>query len=281
MRGEFADDARRGMAADRYPRVKLDQFAPQMIGEASVEAREALAEAHRTLDKSYATGCVHVNSVLTETPDPTQLGGTTFVDLNRAVKDHPDLIKRFLMKEADYPLRADLFSSLHAAFWTGGTLLYVPKGVKVAAPLYELVGLAGEGKVNMSHCLVVLEEGSEATLVRETIGASRAETPALHVGAVEIFVGQRAKLRFVNIQNWDDRTWHFSREGASVGREGAIQWTVGALGSRLSKVNQDVALAGEASAASQRRDVHQRPTAPRVFHPPRSSSPARDQRLAL
>ncbi|GAC1347101.1 MAG: Fe-S cluster assembly protein SufD [Isosphaeraceae bacterium] len=229
--------------------LKLDQFAPPINDEASIEARNALAEAHRTLDKSYVTGCVHVNSVLTETPDPTKLGGATFVDLNRAVKDHPDLLKRFLMSESAYPLREDLFSSLHAAFWTGGTLLYVPKGVKVAAPLYELVGLADAGKVDMSHCLIVLEEGSEATFVRETIGASREQSQALHVGAVEIFVGAGAKLRFVNIQNWDDRTWHFSRERAQVDREGAIQWTVGALGSRLSKVNQDVALAGEAARA--------------------------------
>lgn len=229
--------------------LKLDQFGPPSETEVSSESREALAQAHRTLDATYAAGCVHVNSLTTETADPSRLGGATFVDLDRAVKDHADLLKRFLLGESTYPLRADLFASLHAAFWTGGTLLYVPKGVKVSAPLYELVGLAGVGRVDLSHCLIVLESGAEATLVRETIGAAREPSQALHVGAVEIFVGEGARLRFVNIQNWDDRTWHFSRERAIVGREGTIQWTVGGLGSRLSKVNQDVALAGERAKA--------------------------------
>ncbi len=171
-----------------------------------------------------------------------------FVDLARAVKDHPDLLKRYLLTEAVAP-RADAISALHAAFWTGGTLLYVPRGVKVEAPLFSLVGLARGGRVDMDHTLIVLEEGAEATLVRETAGRDRGDAPALHVGAVEIFVGRGAKLRFVNIQNWDAGTWNFSRERALVGPDAAIQWTVGGLGSRLAKVNQEVALTGPGARA--------------------------------
>jgi Fe-S cluster assembly protein SufD len=66
---------------------------------------------------------------------------------------------------------------------------------------------------------------------------------------VELIVGREAKLRFVNIQNWDAGTWHFSRERALVGADAALQWTVGGLGSRLAKVNQDVALVGKGSKA--------------------------------
>ena len=69
------------------------------------------------------------------------------------------------------------------------------------------------------------------------------------MGGVEIIVGRGAKLRFVNIQNWDLGTWHFSRERALVGPDAALQWTVGALGARLAKVNQEVALAGPGAAA--------------------------------
>jgi Fe-S cluster assembly protein SufD len=62
-------------------------------------------------------------------------------------------------------------------------------------------------------------------------------------------VGRAAKLRFVNIQNWDSATWHFSRERALVGPDGSLQWTVGGLGSRLAKVNQEVALTRQGSEA--------------------------------
>ncbi|MHC5541394.1 Fe-S cluster assembly protein SufD, partial [Singulisphaera rosea] len=73
--------------------------------------------------------------------------------------------------------------------------------------------------------------------------------PGLHVGAVEIVVGRASRFRFVNIQNWDAGTWHFSRERALVGADATLQWTVGGLGSRLSKVNQEVALTGQGARA--------------------------------
>ena len=79
--------------------------------------------------------------------------------------------------------------------------------------------------------------------------AGRRPGPALHVGAVEVFLAQGARLRLVNIQNWDEATWHFSRERALVGRDASLQWTVGGLGSRLAKVNQEVALAGQGASA--------------------------------
>src|SRR5207302_2537899 len=189
-----------------------------------------------------------VNAQVTRTADAARLGGAIFVDLAAAVKDHPELLRKYLLTEAVTP-REDAFSALHAAFWTGGTLLYVPKGVKVEAPLFSLVGLARDGRVDMDHTLVVLEEGAEATLVRETAGRDRGDAPALHVGAVEIFVGRGARRRFVNLQNWDLSTWHFSRERALVGPDAALQWTVGALGSRLAKVNQEVALTGQGARA--------------------------------
>jgi Fe-S cluster assembly protein SufD len=109
--------------------------------------------------------------------------------------------------------------------------------------------LGRTGRVDLSHTLVVLEEGAEATLVRETSGQGGVSSPGLHVGALEVFLAQGARLRLVNIQNWDESTWHFSRERAIVGRDASLQWTVGGLGSRLSKVNQEVALAGQGAKA--------------------------------
>jgi Fe-S cluster assembly protein SufD len=109
--------------------------------------------------------------------------------------------------------------------------------------------MAGAGRVDFSHTLVVLEPGAEATLVRESTGRGNELGAALHVGAVEVFLGDGARLRLVNIQDWDNATWHFSRERALVGRDASLQWTVGGLGSRLAKVNQEVALAGQGASA--------------------------------
>jgi Fe-S cluster assembly protein SufD len=227
---------------------KLDRFGPPSRSTPSPQDLAALEPVWEALSANYGSGIQHVNTVRTRTADPARLGGAVFLDLASAVRSHPELIKRFLLTEA-VDRKADVFSALHAAFWTGGTLLYVPKGVKVEVPLFSLVGLAGGGCVDLEHTLVILEEGAEATLVRETAGSDRGDAAALHVGAVELLVGPGARLRFVNIQNWDAGTWHFSRERALVGRDATLQWTVGAIGSRLAKVNQEVALTGEGARA--------------------------------
>ncbi len=228
--------------------LKLDNFAPETQGDSRPEDTAAMEANWAALSGHYATGIEQVNGATTRRPDPAKLSGAVFIDLNRAVKEHPELVERFLLTKAVSP-SDDALSALHAAFWTGGALLYVPKGVKVEAPLFSLVGLAREGRVDMDHTLIVLEEGAEATFVRETAGRDRGDAQALHAGAVEILVGRGARFRFVNIQNWDDRTWHFSRERALVGPDAALQWTVGGLGSRLAKVNQEVALTGQGARA--------------------------------
>ena len=228
--------------------LKLGGFSIPDPGQVSTEDKAAVAPAWDALAAHYATGLEQINASPTRSADPSKLGGAVLIDLATAAKDHPEILERYLLTDAVSPT-ADAFSALHAAFWTGGTLLYVPKGVKVDVPLFTLVGLAGGGSVDMDHTLVVVEEGAEATLVRETSSHGRGNAPALHVGAVELFVGQGAKLRFVNLQNWDSGTWNFSRERALVGAEASIQWTVGGLGSRLAKVNQEVALTGKGADA--------------------------------
>ena len=157
---------------------KLDTFGPPSSA-SGPEDSTALASLWQGLSEHYATGIEQVNGVTTRTADPSKLGGAIFVDLAAAARDYPAILEKYLLTTAVDP-HTDAFSALHAAFWTGGTLLYVPKGVKVEAPLFSLVGLANQGKVDMDHTLVVLEEGAEATLVRETAGRNRADAPALH-----------------------------------------------------------------------------------------------------
>lgn len=229
--------------------LKMDAFAPPTAEPPAAPAVSAFDDLWNALGSHYATGLLHVDGVAAREPDAAKLGGAVFVDLAKAAKDHPEILDRYLLTQAVTP-GDDYFAALHSAFWTGGTLLYVPRGVKLEAPLFNVVGLTRPGGVDLNHTLVVLEEGAEATLVRETAGRRGDEPgPGLHAGALEVFLAQGARLTLVNIQNWDDATWHFSRERALVGRDASIQWTVGGLGSRLAKVNQEVVLAGPGANA--------------------------------
>lgn len=171
--------------------------------------------------------------------------GVLFGNLDRLIVEHQDLLRSHLFGAVDY--RVDKLAALHAACWSGGTLLYVPKNVVVDKPIHILSALSPQG-VDMGHTLIVLDEGAEATVLAETASVDHA-APGLHCGAVEIHVGNRARLRYVNLQNWGTGVWHFAHQRALVAQDASLQWTIGALGSKLAKVNQHVALVGRGANA--------------------------------
>lgn len=169
--------------------------------------------------------------------------GVVFGCLDELLAEHGELVSRHLLNIVNP--RADKFAALHAACWSGGSLVYVPRGVKVEKPLHIFSALA-DGGVDLGHTLIVLGDGADATVLAETAGDDQA---SLHCGAIEIVVGKGARLRYVNLQNWGTATWHFAHQRAVIDRDSAMQWTIGALGSRLAKVNQHVALVGEGAEA--------------------------------
>jgi len=172
--------------------------------------------------------------------------GVLFGSLDDLLLKHGDLLRPHLLSRAVDPCY-DKFAALHAACWQGGTLVYVPRGVAVEQPLHAFSTLS-PGGVDLGHALIVLEEGAQATVISET-ASTEAGADGLHCGAIEILLAPGAHLRYVNLQNWSDGVWHFAHQKALVDRDASLQWTIGALGARLAKVNQHVALTGEGAEA--------------------------------
>ena len=166
--------------------------------------------------------------------------GVIFGTINDLIGEHGDLIQKYLFKAVDPHF--DRFAALHAAMWTNSVFLYVPRNVTLDKPVHISSQLT-DGGSDMRHTLIVLEEGAEATVLAESNCAPDAN--GMHCGAIELFVGNRANLRYVNLQDWGQKVWHFAHQKAIVGQDSNLQWTVGALGSRLAKVNQHVALRGK------------------------------------
>jgi Fe-S cluster assembly protein SufD len=167
--------------------------------------------------------------------------GVIFGDLSQIAKEHPDLVKKYLHQIVDF--RSDRFAALHAAFWSAGQFLYVPRGVVVDKPFRVAAGLT-DGGSDTGHTLIVIEEGAEATLLYEANSTS-GSAGGCHVGAVEMVVRPGGNLRYVNLQDWGRKVWHFAHHRALVQRDANLQWTIAALGSRFSQVSQQVALVGE------------------------------------
>jgi len=171
--------------------------------------------------------------------------GVLFGSLDQLLAEHGERLRPFLQRRIVNPYH-DKFAALHAACWSGGHVLYVPRGVVIELPLHVFSAMT-DGGLDFGRTLVVLEDGAEATVLAET--ASRSETSGgFHCGATEILMGRGATLRFVNLQDWGHGVWHFAQQRALVGRDATLQWTIAALGSRLSKVNQHVSLVGEGAS---------------------------------
>jgi Fe-S cluster assembly protein SufD len=99
------------------------------------------------------------------------------------------------------------------------------------------------GGVDLGHTLIVLEEGAEATVMAENSSLA-GDGGGLHIGGVEIYLAPGANLRFVKLQDWGKNVWDFGHQKVKVDRDASLQWTVAALGGKLSKVNQSVELIG-------------------------------------
>jgi Fe-S cluster assembly protein SufD len=111
-----------------------------------------------------------------------------------------------------------------------------------------MLSVLSQGGADFGHALVILEDGAEATLLAETASLGEG-AGGMHCGAVELLLASAARLRYVNLQNWGTGVWHFAHHKALVGADSALQWTIAALGSKLAKVNQHVALVGHGASA--------------------------------
>ncbi|MEM6363548.1 MAG: Fe-S cluster assembly protein SufD [Planctomycetota bacterium] len=172
--------------------------------------------------------------------DDVAAKGVLFGSLERMCSEHADKVRPYLytVVDPDY----DKFAALHAAFWSGGQFLYVPRGVVIEKPIY-IGSTLRDGAVDSTHTLIVLEDGAEATVIHESNGVE-ANDKGLHLGAVEIVQKPGSHLRYVNVQEWGHKTFHFAHQKATVDQDAQLQWTVAAMGAGLAKVNQSVDLVG-------------------------------------
>ncbi|MEM7811219.1 MAG: Fe-S cluster assembly protein SufD [Planctomycetota bacterium] len=233
---------------EEFRRLELRTFHPEGFG-LSAAATKATPLATRLGESTEFAGRVtHVDGHVSDSrlADELRSKGVIFGDLDNVVRDHADRLESLLMTEAVKP-EDGRFAAWHAAFWTGGTALIVPSGVSIEAPLHSLIAITGGGVADLSHTLVVVEDGASATLLEET--ASTVAEAGLHIGAVELLVGSGADLRYVQLQNWNANSFHFAHQCGRVGRDGRLQWVVGGLGARTAHIHQDIHLDGRGAEA--------------------------------
>jgi Fe-S cluster assembly protein SufB len=169
--------------------------------------------------------------------------GVIFENMDVALQKYPDLIQKYFMEKC-VPVHDHTFALLHASVWSGGTFIYVPKGVKVKEPLQAYFRMNRSASGQFEHTLVIADEGSEITYI-EGCSAPRYNASSLHAGCVELFVHANAKIKYISIENWSHNTYNLNTKRAIVESGGEVQWVSGNMGSGVTMLYPSSVLVGE------------------------------------
>ena len=170
--------------------------------------------------------------------------GVIFMDMDDAVREHPDLVKENFMKCV--PNTDHKFAALHGAVWSGGTFLYVPKGVVISDPLQAYFRMNAKNMGQFEHTLIIAEEDSELHYI-EGCSAPKYGSIGLHAGCVEILVRPGAKVKYSSVENWSRDTFNLNTKRAIVERDGFIEWIGGNMGSGVTMLYPCSKLVGESA----------------------------------
>lgn len=168
--------------------------------------------------------------------------GVIYTDFETAVREYPDIIKEYFMtciKPEDHR-----YAALHYAVWSGGSFVYVPKGVNVSIPLQSYFRLNAPGAGQFEHTLIIVEEGAYCHFI-EGCSAPKYNVLNVHAGAVELFVKKNATLRYSTIENWSRNMYNLNTKRAIVDENGTIEWVSGSFGSKVSLLYPMSVLRGE------------------------------------
>jgi Fe-S cluster assembly protein SufB len=174
--------------------------------------------------------------------------GVIFEDMDVAVKQYPELVKKYFMNTCVNPT-LHKFAALHGAVWSGGTFIYVPKGVKVEMPLQAYFRMNTESMGQFEHTLIIIDEGAECHYI-EGCSAPIYINSSIHAGCVEIFVHKNARMRYSSVENWSKNTYNLNTKRGIVEENGIMEWVSGNLGSGVTMLYPASVLVGKNARAN-------------------------------
>jgi Fe-S cluster assembly protein SufD len=175
-------------------------------------------------------------------PADAAAAGVILADLRTAIREHPELVRRFLGQAAGQESHAHFWALAQAA-WTGGLFCYVPRGVQVDGTLVARTALERADVTYLPVTLLVAEEESRVTLLEEVVSPDGGG--GWYGGVVEVIVGQAAEVRYANLQQLGDAAWNIGAQRVVVGQDANVTTLNAEVGSRVTKVGLDVQMTGK------------------------------------
>ena len=156
--------------------------------------------------------------------------GIIFTDTDTALKEYPDLFKKYFNTLVDY--RENKFTALNGCVWSGGSFIYIPPNTKLDRPLQSYFRINTKDMGQFERTLIIVDDNSELHYI-EGCTAPTYTTDSLHAAVVEIFVGKNSKCRYTTIQNWASNIYNIVTKRAIVKENGLMEWIDGNIGSKI------------------------------------------------
>jgi len=180
--------------------------------------------------------------VYLELADDMRAQGIIWTDMDTAVREYPDLVRRYFMEEA-VPVATDKYTALHSAFWSGGTLLFVPTGLQVDLPFVSVLWQEMPQLAIFAPTLLIAEAGSSVTLVSELLSMGCDACPnTYHSGITELYIGPDAQVRYVNVQDLGRQVYDLRTQTAVLDRDSRLEWLTVNLGGKVSRSTQHTSM---------------------------------------
>lgn len=174
--------------------------------------------------------------------DEVKEKGVIFLDIDSGLKEYPDLFRRYFATIV--PPSDNKLAALNSAVWSGGSFIYVPKGVKLEKPLQSYFRINSESMGQFERSIIIVDDGAECAYI-EGCTAPQYSKDSMHAAVVEVFVGEGARCRYSSVQNWSGNILNLVTKRAKVGAHGVMEWVDGNIGSRISMKYPACVLAGE------------------------------------
>jgi Fe-S cluster assembly protein SufB len=168
--------------------------------------------------------------------------GVIFKGMDDGLREHEDLVREYFGTVV--PFRDNFFAAVNTAVWSGGSFVYIPKGVKLDMPLQAYFRINAEAMGQFERTLIIVEEGAQVQYIEGCTAPSYSQD-SFHSGVIEIIVKDNARCRYTTIQNWSHNVYNLVTQRAKVGRHGTMEWVDGNLGSKLTMKYPSCYLMGE------------------------------------
>ena len=168
--------------------------------------------------------------------------GIIFTSTDDALKKYPELFQKYFNNLVKF--NENKYTALNNAVWSGGSFIYIHKGVKVDKPLQSYFRIETESLGQFEHTIIIVDDEAELSYIEGCTATAYSKT-SLHAGVVEIYVGKNAKCRYSTIQNWSTDVYNLVTKRAIVSDGGLMEWVDGNIGSGLTMKYPSCILKGD------------------------------------